>query len=168
MLPSQLKEVLSAGIARAEHAREKAIDVMLEMQQHYGYMSDEAMHEASELLGMTTLELEELATFYDFIYRRPVGKYVIHVCDSAVCWMEGHQSVIDYLSAKLNVEMGALSEDGLFSLLPVCCIGYCDRAPAMLINRKVYGHLSPEKIDGIIQRLKDESALPQMNANERP
>ena len=157
MLPPQVKENLSVAVARAEHPREKAIDVMFELQLHYGYMSDEAMVEASELLGMTTLELEELATFYDFIYRSPVGKYVIHVCDSAVCWMLGHQSVIDYLSTRLNVKMGGTTADGLFSLLPVCCIGYCDRAPAMLINRKVYGHLTPEKIDRILQKLKDEA-----------
>ena len=157
MLPPQVKEALSVGIAEAEHPREKAIDVMFELQLHYGYMSDEAMYEASEMLGMTTLELEELATFYDFIYRSPVGKYVIHVCDSAVCWMHGHQSVIDYISARLNVKMGGTTADGLFSLLPVCCIGYCDRAPAMLINRRVYGHLTPEKIDRILQRLKDEA-----------
>ena len=157
MLPTHLKEALATGIAGAEHPREQAIDVMFEMQQHYGYMSDEAMGEAAELLGMTTLELEELATFYDFIYRRPVGKYVIHVCDSAVCWMHGHQSVMDYISAKLDVKLGGTSSDGLFSLLPVCCIGYCDRAPAMLINRKVYGRLTPEKIDGILQKLKEEA-----------
>lgn len=154
-----MKEVLSAGIAQAEHPREQAIDVMFAMQQHYGYMTDEAMREASELLGMTTLELEELATFYDFIYRKPVGKYVIHVCDSAICWMFGHQSVMDYISAKLEVKLGGMSADGLFSLLPVCCIGYCDRAPAMLINRKVYGHLTPQKIDRILQKLKDEAEI---------
>jgi NADH-quinone oxidoreductase subunit E len=157
MLSPQLKEALSVSIAEAEHPREKAIDVMFELQQHYGYMSDEAMIEASDLLGMTTLELEELATFYDFIYRSPVGKYVIHVCDSAVCWMHGHQSIIDYISARLNVKMGGTTEDGLFSLLPVCCIGYCDRAPAMLINRKVYGLLTPEKIDRIFQKLREEA-----------
>ena len=106
------------------------------MQRHYGHMSDEAMEEAAELLHMTPVELEGLATFYDHIYREPVGKHVIHVCDSLICWMEGHQSVAEHIMSQLNVTMGGTSEDGAFTLLPVCCIGYCDRAPAMTIDGK--------------------------------
>ena len=157
MLPLELKEALAKEIAEVDHPREKVIDVMFTLQGHYGYMSDEAMEEASGLLGMTTLELEELATFYDLVYREPVGKYIIHVCDSMVCWMFGHESMIDYLCARLSITVGGTTEDGLFTLLPVCCIGYCDHAPAMMINRKVYGHLSPEKIDGILRKLREEA-----------
>jgi NADH-quinone oxidoreductase subunit E len=157
MLPDNLKKTLSESIAHAEVPREKAVDVMFELQDHCGYMSDEAMAEASKLLGMTTLELEELATFYDHIYREPVGRYVIHVCDSAICWMNDHQSVIDHLCSRLGVELGGTSADGLFTLLPVCCIGYCDRAPAMTINRRVFGLLTPEKIDRILNRLKEQA-----------
>lgn len=157
MIPKELRDHLVDKIAHAEDPREQAVDVMFELQKHYGYMNDEAMHTASDLLGMTTLELEELATFYDAIYRSPVGKYVIHVCDSAICWMNGHQSVIDYISKSLGVELGGTTPDGLFSLLPVCCIGYCDRAPAMMINRNIYGFLTPEKIDRILNRLRSEA-----------
>jgi len=154
MLPEETKRKVIAEIAGAEAPREKAVDVMLEYQEHFGWMSDEAMEEAAGLLGMSTLELEELATFYDFIYRSPVGKYVIHVCDSAMCWMDGHQRVIDYISAREKVPMGGTSADGLFTLLPVCCIGYCDRSPAMVINKRVYGKLTPEKIDRILDKLR--------------
>ncbi len=157
MLPTPLQEKLTAEIAEAEYAREKAIDVMYALQHHYGYMSDEAMEEAARLLGMTQLELDELATFYDFIYREPVGRYVIHICDSAICWLNGHESLVDHLCRRLDIPLGGTTADGLFTLLPVCCIGYCDHAPAMLINRKVYGHLTPEKIDGIIDRLVDQA-----------
>lgn len=158
ILPEELKQSLFADLSGVEHPRECAVDVMLALQERFGYMSDELMEAAADLLGMSPLELEELATFYDFIYRSPVGKYVIRVCDSAVCWMQGHGSVMDYLSTKLHVPVGGMTKDGLFSLLPVCCIGYCDRAPAMLINRKVYGHLTPEKIDRILQKLRDEAS----------
>jgi len=156
MLPRELKESLAAEIAEVRYPREKAVDVMYVLQSHYGYMTDEAMHEAAELLEMTPLELDELATFYDFIYRDPVGKYVIHVCDSVICWMDNHQEIIDHICSRLNIQMGGTTPDGLFTLLPVCCIGYCDRAPAMLINRKVYGHLTPEKIDEILDKLARE------------
>ncbi len=157
MLPKELQEDLEKRVAEAEHPREMAIDVMVALQNHYGNLDDGALQEAAALLGMTPLELEELATFYEFIYREPVGKYVIHVCDGIVCWMNGHQSVLDYLRAKLGIRAGETTADGLFTLLPVCCIGYCDRSPAMLINRQVYGPLTPEGIDQILQKLQGQS-----------
>lgn len=157
MLKEELRDQLIREIAHVENPREKAIDVIYEIQDHYGYMSDEAMVEAAQLLSMTPVELEEIATFYNFIHREPVGKYVIRVCDSAMCWLNGHLSLIDYLCSRLNVKLGGTTEDGLFTLLPVCCIGYCDRAPAMMINRTVYGFVTEEKIDRILQTLRNQS-----------
>lgn len=157
MLPKALEESLVEKIAFADHPRELLVDIMLELQGHYGYLSDEAIEEAAGLLGMSPLEIEEVATFYTFLYREPVGKYVIHVCDSVICWMDGYESIKDYLCKKLDIDLGETSADGLFTLLPVCCIGYCDRSPAMLINRKVYGHLTPQKIDEILEKLRSEA-----------
>jgi NADH-quinone oxidoreductase subunit E len=73
--------------------------------------------------------------------------------------MEGYESLRDHLCTKLGIEMGETTADGLFTLLPVCCVGYCDRSPAMLINREVYGNLTPEKIDEILERLKAKSVV---------
>ena len=157
MLPQELKSSLQEMIFSAEHPRELVVDVMLAFQDHYGYLSDEALEEAAMLLDMTPLELEELATFYTFIYREPVGKYVIHVCDSVICWMDGYESIRDYLCGKLGIKMGETTPDGLFTLLPVCCIGYCDRSPAILVNRKVYGPLTSEKLDTILEELRTEA-----------
>lgn len=154
MLPRELKERLEAEIGKAEHPRELAVDVMFAVQDHYGHLSDEALAEAAAMLGMTPLELDELATFYTFTFREPVGKYVIHVCDSVVCWMNGYEAVKDYLCRRLGIGLGETTADGLFTLLPVCCIGYCDRSPAMLVNRRVYGELTPEKIDGILAKYR--------------
>ncbi len=156
MLPKDLQEKLQTEIAGAESPREMAIDVMFALQNHYGYLSDEALEEGATLLGMTPLELEELATFYDFIYREPVGKFVIHVCDGVVCWMNGLQSVVDYLYQKLGIRFGETTEDGLFTLLPTACIGYCDLSPAVLVNGRAYGPLTPEKIDDLLQKLRGE------------
>ena len=157
MLPEELKASLENKISLAEHPRELVVDVMFALQDHYGYLSDEALEEAAILLGMTPLEMEELATFYTFIFREPVGKYVIHVCDSIICWMNGYESIQDFLSQKLGIKMGETTSDGVFTLLPVCCIGYCDRAPAILINRNVYGPLTPEKLDKILEELRTEA-----------
>ena len=157
MLPKEVKASLEKQIAHVDHPRELVVDTMLALQDHHGYLSDEAVEQTAELLGMSRLEVESLATFYTFIYREPVGKYVIHVCDSVICWMGGYESVKNVLCQKLDIEIGGTSTDGLFTLLPVCCIGYCDRSPAMLINRKVYGELTAEKIDQILEKLRSEA-----------
>jgi NADH-quinone oxidoreductase subunit E len=157
MLPKELRESIEAHIASVDHPRELAIDVMFALQDHFGYLSDDAVEAAAELLDKTPLEVEELATFYTFTYREPVGKYVIHVCDSVVCWMDGYDSLKDYLCKTLGIDVGQTTPDGLFTLLPVCCIGYCDLSPAMLINKKAYGHLTPQRIDEILEKLRNEA-----------
>ena len=157
MIPRDLKESLQKQIAAIDHPRELVVDVMFAIQDFYGYLSDEAVKEVAELLDMSPLEVEELATFYTFIYREPVGKYVIHVCDSVICWMEGQESLLDHLSKKLGIKSGETTPDGMFSLLPVCCIGYCDRAPAIMINKEVYGPLTIDTLDEILERLRAEA-----------
>jgi len=153
MIPMGMKDQLRKRIKESEHPREEVVNVMYVLQGHYGYLSDEAAREAAELLNMTVLEIDELATFYDFIFREPVGRYVIHVCDSTICWMFGHESVLDYLSRKLGITAGETTADGLFTLLPVGCVGYCDRAPVMLVNGKPYGNLTPEVIDHVLETI---------------
>lgn len=150
-MPSQLLEKIS----KAPHPRELVVDVMLALQDHYGYLSEEALQQTASLLGMSLLEVEELATFYDFIYRQPVGRFVIRVCDSVVCWFEGGAQLAKHLEEKLGIRMGETTPDGLFTLLPVCCIGYCDMAPAMLVNNKVYGNLTTEAVDRILEELRE-------------
>jgi NADH-quinone oxidoreductase subunit E len=160
MIPQEMRDKLQTQVAAAEHPREQAINVMYAVQKHYGYLTDEGLAEAAAILGLTRLELEELATFYDFIYRQPVGRYVIHVCDGVVCWMFHENSVFEYLCKKLGVCAGQVSADGCFTVLPTACIGFCDRAPAMLINGKMYGPLTPQLIDEILEGLKTEYCDP--------
>jgi NADH-quinone oxidoreductase subunit E len=162
MSPKDLLELLQKRIAETDHPRELAVDIMLALQNHYGYLSDQAVEEAARLLDMTPLEIEELATFYDFIYREPVGRFVIHVCDGVVCWMNGYDSVLNHLSKKLGINPGETTQDGLFTVLPTACIGYCDLSPAMLINGRPYGPLTPERIDDILDHLRSEAPPPRM------
>lgn len=154
MIPDEMKDRLRKQIEESEHPREQAVNVMYALQGHYGYLCNEAVFEAADLLSMTPLEIEELATFYDFIYREPVGKYVIHACDGVVCWMFGEESVVDYLCRKLDIHVGGTSADGLFTVLPSACIGYCDHAPAMIVNGVPYGPLTPKTIDETLEKLK--------------
>jgi len=160
MLPEEIRTRLQERIAAKKHPRELAVDVMYEVQRHYGYMSDEALHEAAGLLGLSDLELEELATFYDFIYRQPVGCYIIHVCDGVVCWMFEEESILAYLCKRLGVEPGETTDDGMFTVLPTACPGFCDHAPAMVVNGRLYGPLDPETIDRILAELRSQPYAP--------
>lgn len=157
MLTDSLIESLEKEIQAADHPRELAVDVMAAIQARDGYLSDAGVEEAARRLGMDPIEVEELATFYTFIYREPVGRHVIHICDSVVCWMEGSETIGGHLMEKLGIRMGETTPDGRFTLLPVCCIGYCDRAPAVLINKKAYGPLTIALLDEIIDRLSKET-----------
>jgi NADH-quinone oxidoreductase subunit E len=152
--------VLREKMTETDHPRELAVEVMFALQKENGYLSNEALEEGADLLGLTPLELEEIATFYDFIYREPVGKFVIHACDGVVCWMFGEESVVAYLCRKLGVRVGEITPDTLFTILPSACIGYCDHAPAMLVNGVPYGPLTPEAIDRILEKLKTGQETP--------
>ncbi len=152
MLSEELRKSLISRIAVAITPREAAVDVMKELQRHYGWLTDEAVEEAAELLGITSLQVEELATFYEMIYRRPVGKRVIHVCDSISCWAVGGETMLAHLARRLGVEPGETTGDGIFTLLPCCCLGNCGEGPTMMVGDTLYGRLTLESIDEILAR----------------
>jgi len=150
MLPEQLKTELQARIAHAVTNREAAVDVLKSLQAHYGWLTDEAMAEAAALLGLSTLQVEELATFYEMLYRRPVGKRVIHVCDSISCWAMGGESLLAHLAQTLGIQVGETTADGAFTLLPCCCLGNCGEAPTLMIGDSLYGRVTPEMVGDIL------------------
>lgn len=152
MIPVELKKELRNRIASAVTSREAAVDVMKALQGHYGWLSDEAVIEAAELLGLSPLQIEELATFYEMIYRRPVGRKVIHVCDSISCWAMGGETLLSHLSALLGIGVGETTTDGLFTLLPCCCLGNCGEAPAMMIGDAICGRVTAESAAGLIEQ----------------
>ncbi len=151
MIPELLKRTLEERVAAAITARESAVDVMKELQRHYGWLTDEAVGEAAQILGLTGLQVEELATFYEMIYRRPVGKRVVHVCDSISCWAMGGESLLAQLAAHLGIGVGETTGDGLFTLLPCCCLGNCGESPTMMIGDNLYGRLTLDKAVEILQ-----------------
>ncbi|HBA87335.1 MAG TPA: NADH-quinone oxidoreductase subunit NuoE [Geobacter sp.] len=151
MIPEALKTSLETRVAEAITPREAAVDVMKELQAHYGWLTDEAVVEAAGLLGLSPLQVEELATFYEMIYRRPVGRKVIHVCDSISCWCADCQGIITHLKERLGVGLGGTSADGMFTLIPCCCMGMCGDGPAMSVDGTPYGRLTPELVDEILE-----------------
>lgn len=157
MIPQDLKQELQTRIAHAITPREAAVDVMKSLQNHYGWLTDEAVEEAADLLGLSPLQVEELATFYEMIYRRPVGRKVIHVCDSISCWALGGESLMAHLAQILGAAPGGTTADDAFTLLPCCCLGNCGQAPSMMIGDTIYGRVKLDAAEEILrqERLRD-------------
>ena len=136
--------------AEIPHPRELVIDVLRAIQGNRGWVPDEGVELAGEILGLSPLQVEEVATFYDKIFRLPVGKRVIHLCDSICCWSRGAEDLYNYLQEKLAIAPGETTADGVFTLLPTCCLGACGEAPAMMIGLTTYGNLTRERVDEIL------------------
>jgi NADH-quinone oxidoreductase subunit E len=157
MIPEIVRKELQSRVASAITSREAAVDVMKSLQAHYGWLTDEAVGEAAELLGLSPLQVEELATFYEMIYRRPVGRHVIHVCDSISCWAMGGESLLGHLSGRLGITVGETTSDGLFTLLPCCCLGNCGQAPTLMIGESIHGRVTVESAAEILEQTRRNS-----------
>jgi len=101
-------------------------------------------------LMMSNEEVDGVATFYSRIYRKPVGRNIILLCDSVSCMIMGYGSIYDYLTKKLGIRFGETTSDGRFTLLPISCLGDCDHAPAMMINDDHFNNLTVNKVDELL------------------
>lgn len=127
-----------------------AIEALNIAQQGHGWISDELLKEIAEVLGMSPADLDSVATFYNLIYRRPVGKRVIHYCNSVSCWMLGAEDNRRHLSEKLGIGLGETTGDGEYTLLPIVCLGACDKAPVLMIGDETHFNVDPAKLDDIL------------------
>ena len=127
-----------------------AIDALQIVQQERRWISDESLYAIANMLGMSATELEGIATFYNLIYRQPVGEHVIHLCDSISCWLHDYQIIADHLRKSLNIEFGQTTEDGKITLLPNVCLGCCDKAPALMLDGELVESLNIEAIDNLL------------------
>jgi NADH-quinone oxidoreductase subunit E len=128
-----------------------SIDALRIVQRHRGWVDDESLRDIAGHLGMSPTDLDSVATFYNLIFRRPVGRHVIMVCDSVSCWIMGCDRMRKHLCEHLGIEVGETTPDNRFTLLPIVCLGCCDHAPAMMVNRDLHGDLDPRKIDAALE-----------------
>jgi NADH-quinone oxidoreductase subunit E len=150
VLTAEERQEIDAAVAMSGRRRAACIDAMMAVQAHRGWLSDETLANLAEYLRMTPAELDSVATFYNLIFRKPVGRHVILVCDSVSCWLLDYETLLDHLKSRLGVEVGGTTDDGRFTLLTSVCLGACDRAPVMMIDGRLYGELTPEKIDAVL------------------
>ncbi len=134
-----------------EDSRAASIEALKIVQKARGWVPDGAITAIGELIGIPASDVEGVATFYSQIFRQPVGRHIIRVCDSMVCYIGGHESVVSSLQQQLGIGLGETTSDGRFTLLPVCCLGNCDKAPALMIDDHTFGDVQPGGVASLLE-----------------
>lgn len=152
MLTAEERQEIESELQHYAYREAAAVEALKVVQRHRGWVTDEGLQDVAELLGQTPAELDSVATFYNLVYRRPVGRHVILICDSVSCWLMGYDNLREYLAGRLGIGLGETTADGRFTLLPNACLGACDQAPVLMIDDDLYGNLDREKIDALLAR----------------
>lgn len=126
------------------------IEALKIVQHRRRWISDETLRDVAAHMQMSAEELDSVATFYNLLFRRPVGRHVILVCDSISCWVLGYEGLVTSLRQRLNIKFGETTPDSRFTLLPNCCLGCCDGGPALMIDNDLYKNVTPEQLGDIL------------------
>lgn len=130
-----------------------------EIQDEYGYISEANQKYLSEKLDVPLSEIYGIITFYSRFSLMPKGKYNIQVCMGTACYVKGAEAVINAFKDNLKVDIGEVTEDGLFSIESVRCLGACGLAPAIVVNEDVYGKVTPDMVPKIIKSYREKEGL---------
>jgi len=152
VLSSEVVAAIEGVLGAYDRKRAACIDALKIVQARHGWVSDEHLRDVAALLEMSVDELDAVATFYNLIYRRPVGRHVVHVCDSVSCWLMGTTLLSERLRERFGARAGETSADGRFTVLPIPCLGACDRAPAILVDGNLHANLDPDGLDEAMER----------------
>lgn len=152
MLTPEEKKEIDAEAAHYEQRSAAGIEALKIVQRREGWVSDETVREVAGFLDMTYAELDGVATFYNHIFRKPVGRHVILVCNSISCWIMGYEELLGQLRERLDIDIGQTTADGRFTLLPHVCLGICHHAPALMIDEDTYEDVNPSEIDAILEK----------------
>jgi NADH-quinone oxidoreductase subunit E len=152
MLTDIERQEIERELAHYPDKRAACVEALKVIQRHRSWLSDESLKELGEFLRVTPEELDGVATFYNLLFRRPVGRHVAFVCNSISCWIMGARDVQTHMETRLGVGLGETTEDGRFTLLPIVCLGACDHAPVMMIDTDLHEDVTPEKIEVILKQ----------------
>ncbi|MFT4873691.1 MAG: NADH-quinone oxidoreductase subunit E [Congregibacter sp.] len=147
--PEELAEI-DAEIAHLPYRSAVAIDALRIVQSHRGWISDESLLAIARHIDMSAEELEGIATFYNLIFRRPVGDKVILLCDSITCWIKGCDKLQARISEHLGIEPGETTVDNRYTLLPITCLGACDKAPVMMVGEDLHTAIDAAQLCDIL------------------
>jgi len=154
MLSDTERRELEDAVKHYPDKRGATIDALLTIQRRRGWISDDTLLEIAQFLEITVEDVDSVATFYNLVFRKPVGRHVAFVCDSISCWIKGCEQVQEQIKTLYEADLGQTSPDGRLTVLPIACLGQCERAPALMIDQDVYGDVTPEKIEQIVEKYK--------------
>ncbi len=152
MLSEAIKKEIESHIHEPEHRQAACTEALRIVQRERGWIDDESIRDIAEFMGMTTHELDSVATFFNLIHRRPVGRHVVRVCSSVSCWVMGYDALRDSLLKQVNAPLGKTSPDGRFTVLPNQCLGACDHAPVLTIDGELHRDADPARIHEILEQ----------------
>jgi NADH-quinone oxidoreductase subunit E len=132
--------------------RAASIDALKVVQKRHGWVPDGAIYAIADVLGIPATDIEGVATFYNMIFRQPVGRHVITVCDSISCFLTGYDEVIAAIKLRLGIELGQTTADNRFTLLPICCLGACDKGPVLMIDNDTHGNIVASEVANLLER----------------
>ena len=154
MLSTEEIHEIEHAISLVPVRKAAGIEALKIVQEHRRWVSDESLRDVAAYMKMSAEELDSVATFYNMIFRKPVGRHVILVCDSISCWVMGYENILAHLTSHLGIKLGQTTKDDRFTLLPNCCLGTCDRAPALMIDNDLYRDLTTDQLDDILAKYK--------------
>ena len=152
MLSEKEIQSINHEIGLVPHKKAAVIEALKIVQERRGWINDEMVNAIADYLEMSPAEVDSVATFYNLIFRRPVGRHMILLCDSISCYVMGYGSLYTVLQQKLKIRFGETSSDQRFTLLPNACLGCCDHAPALMIDEDLYMDVTAEMLDEIISK----------------
>lgn len=151
MLSAEEMSEIDHEITKFPVRRSACLEALAVVQKHRGWVSDDSLKAVAEYIGMSSTELDGIATFYNLIYRKPVGKKVIRICDSVSCFIMGYGKIRAKIEQELGIKLGDTTPDQEFTLLPTPCLGTCDRAPALMINDSLFRDLNEDNVAQILR-----------------
>ena len=158
MIKDKYAKEIEVLLARYPDTLSAVLPLMHLAQNEYGHMSKEAMREVAEILDIDPTHVLMLAGFYTLYHEEKVGKYVLEVCNDLACALRGADEFVDMACNKLGVAPHGTTEDGMFTVVPVMCLGACDAAPMLQCNLRFEENLDEAKFDALIARLRAEAA----------
>jgi NADH-quinone oxidoreductase subunit E len=152
MLSESEIHAIDHEVSLVPHKKAAVIEALKIVQQQHGWVSDEKLQDVAEHLDMSPAEVDSVATFYNLIFRKPVGRHVILLCDSISCYVMGYKKLYEALQQHIGIKFGETSADKRFTLLPNACLGCCDHAPALMIDEDLYQDVKIEELESILAK----------------
>lgn len=153
---AQVKEFI-AEVRTKEYPDSYLIAVLHRTQELYGYLPTDVMDEISQEMAIPTAHIWGVATFYHYFNLTPPGEHVISVCLGTACYVRGAGEILQTIKDELKIDVGEVTEDGLFSLQPARCLGACGLAPVVMIDETIHGELTPKKATQLLNQYRKQA-----------